>query len=260
MKPHSFVAGLQVAVGAPWEIRRLATDPNSRTVDMYTKQGDLPGYSSLLVLVPDWDLGFMLMTAGTQDSLTFDASIIANIVADTFLPFVESAVREEADAAFSGSYAASDSSLNSSVTITTDPAKLGLSIESWISNNTDMLTSSIIGGPSICLYPTGLKRVLENGDIQLGFRSVTENLSTPKFPGVFTTQCQVWANVDSEYWGTVSSDEWMITVDSNGKAKTVRPRALRVELGRSAGNGTWGTSAKKIRTYSNSVQKGSWSQ
>jgi hypothetical protein len=61
-KLRTFVSNLLTAVGAPWEIRRFQTPPNNRIVDLYMKFGDLPGYSSLLVLNPDWDVCFSILS------------------------------------------------------------------------------------------------------------------------------------------------------------------------------------------------------
>jgi hypothetical protein len=53
LKPHGFVSNTLKAVGAPWEICRFQTALINRVVDLHTKSGDLLGYSSLLVLLPD---------------------------------------------------------------------------------------------------------------------------------------------------------------------------------------------------------------
>ena len=144
---------------------------------------------------------------------------------------MEATAREEADAAFSGNYASSDPNLNSSLTITTDPTLPGLGVTSWISNNTDILASPL-AGPSIRLYPTGLKTVLANGDTEIGYRAVFENPSAGSIGGVFSSGCQTWAVVDQEYWGAVGMDEFLITVGCDGVAKSVEPRVARVVLER----------------------------
>jgi len=92
-----------------------------------------------------------------------------------------------------------------------------------------MLTSEI-AAPSVRLYPSGLKNVLKNGDIQMGFRAVFEDLANPGIGGVFTQQCQTWGDVDATYWGGVALDEFLITVGGHGKAVSVTNRALREEM------------------------------
>jgi hypothetical protein len=79
------------------------------------------------------------MTAGQNPTSNVD--VLADIVTDAFLPVVEAAAREEADVAFAGTYTSSDTALNSTVTLSTDATKPGLGVVSYISNNTDMLTT-----------------------------------------------------------------------------------------------------------------------
>ena len=55
MKPVTHTSSLTSSVGAPWEIFRMKIPRG--VVDLYTKGGDIGVYSSLLVLVPDYDVG-----------------------------------------------------------------------------------------------------------------------------------------------------------------------------------------------------------
>jgi hypothetical protein len=89
-----------IVVGAPWETVRLQTSLNSRIVDMYTKSGDLPGYSSQFVLIPDWSIGFSILSAGANPT-TYNI-LPADLNTDTLLPSIETAVREEADLLYAG--------------------------------------------------------------------------------------------------------------------------------------------------------------
>lgn len=150
LKPRGFVSNLFNAVGAPWEILRLPF-PNNRIVDLYPKEGDLPGYSGLFVLIPDFSIGFSILSAGANP--TTNNVILADLVTDTLLPSIEAAAREEADVLYAGTYTSPDKSLNSSITICTDAAKPGLGVTSWISNGTDMINSPITA-PEIRLYLT----------------------------------------------------------------------------------------------------------
>ena len=69
MKPVTFTSRWTSAVGAPWEIYRIAlpidklTDA-SRIVDSYTKGGDVGQYSTMFALVPDYEIGWSVMAAG----------------------------------------------------------------------------------------------------------------------------------------------------------------------------------------------------
>lgn len=235
-KPLSFVSDPHQAVGAPWEIIRLpiSTAPN-RLVDLYTKNGGLPGYNSVIVLVPDWDVGFVVLSAGVEPEATVE--ILGNLVVDVALPAVEVAAREDAEKNYAGSYAAVKQGLNSSIRLSTCDSEPGISVSSWISNGTDMLASQIgsmyISGPTARLYPTGLVRDLDNGEQEISFRAVYEGTSNG-IGGVFTQSCMSWVAVDNLYWGTVGTDEFVARVGGDGIAKSVSPRALRVELVRSS--------------------------
>jgi hypothetical protein len=100
MKPRGFVANPFTAVGAPWEIIRLQSSPNNRMVDLHTKSGDLPGYSSQFVLIPDWGIGFSILSAEANPT-TYNV-LLADLITDTLLPSIETAVREEADLLYAG--------------------------------------------------------------------------------------------------------------------------------------------------------------
>jgi hypothetical protein len=232
LKPRAFVSDPLTALGAPWEIIRLQTSPNKRVVDLYTKEGDLPGYSSRFVLIPDWNVGFSILSAGANP--TTNNVLLADLMTDTILPAIETAAREETDSLYSGSYSSSDKSLNSSITISTDERKPGLGVDSWISNGTDMLTSPL-AVPEIRLYPTGLKNILENGDMEMGFRASFPVQGLDEFTGAFQMASATWQMVDSLYWGTVGNDEFVVTVGPGGAAKSVTPRIMRAALDRLAG-------------------------
>jgi hypothetical protein len=175
----------------------------------------------------------VLLAAG--DNPSSNIALISSQIADTVFPAIEAASREEADVAFSGCYTSSDPTLSSNLTLTTSPTLLGSKISSCYSNGTNMLTPlslSPVAGPSAILYPTGLTLSLPNGETEIGFRAVFEDPNTPHIGGIFSTGCQTWANIDSTYWGSVASDEFVITVGKDGKARSVVPRILRVVLDR----------------------------
>lgn len=225
MKPHTFSSRLTYSVGAPWEITRFQLPNSTEIVDMYTKTGDVPGYASFLVLIPAWDMGWTVLSAGVQPSTGI--AILSNQIADVLLPAVATAAREEASKNFAGEY---KSSL-SNITISTSPDLPGLGVTSWFANNTNILTSPS-GAPSVRLYPTGLTRALTNGDQEISFRAVYENPKAPRVGGVFSQECFSWAQVDLTTYGSVGLDEFVFVVDKNGNARSVRPRAYRDELRR----------------------------
>ncbi|CZR51197.1 uncharacterized protein PAC_01072 [Phialocephala subalpina] len=234
MQPRSFTSASNAMVGAPWEIYRITTSPNDRLVDLYTKSGDLPGYSSVLVLSRDYDFGFSVLAAGPDASVT--SRLIAGLVQDAVFQSIEDSARSEASTNYAGTYTSSSTTLNSTVTISLDPSFPGLGVTTWISNGTDMLSPQVekasIAAPSVRLYPSGLERELGDGGKEVGFRAVFEDLKAGSIGGLFGNGCETWFGVDGTYWGAVATDEFLIRVGADGKAVSVTPRALRVELGR----------------------------
>ncbi len=68
LNPASYATGMNSFFGMPWEIFR--TDkmlPNTkRPVTFVTKSGGLPGYFSIIILVPDYDLGVTILVGGNS--------------------------------------------------------------------------------------------------------------------------------------------------------------------------------------------------
>ena len=63
MKPVSHTADIAISVGAPWEIHRVVVPSTKRVVDLYTKSGGIGAYTSKLILIPDFDVGFSILAA-----------------------------------------------------------------------------------------------------------------------------------------------------------------------------------------------------
>lgn len=78
------------------------TGPGSnftRPVDIYTKSGDIGLYSAMLALDPDHGFGFSILTAGKKTGHVRDA--VGSLLVENFVPALEEAAREEADASYS---------------------------------------------------------------------------------------------------------------------------------------------------------------
>lgn len=54
---------LTASVGAPWEIFRYQMPNVNHVVDAYTKSGNVGAYADILVVVPEWDIGFVIIAA-----------------------------------------------------------------------------------------------------------------------------------------------------------------------------------------------------
>ncbi|KAE8136501.1 beta-lactamase/transpeptidase-like protein [Aspergillus pseudotamarii] len=225
IKPHAHTSSLEFSVGAPWEIVTL-TSP--RTIDLYAKQGDLGMYSSMFALSPEHDIGFAILAAG--DSTTKAVTLITDLTINTLIPAIESAAREEAKTQFAGEY----SSTNATIKITTDDQP-GLKVTEWINESMDIMQLLVtnlglqnVSDLSVRLYPSGLK-----APGRVGFRAVFQDVSEGDSGiGPVTRACTTWLSVDSIIYGNVGVDEFVFGVDGSGRALSVSPRALRVEIPR----------------------------
>jgi CubicO group peptidase (beta-lactamase class C family) len=115
MKPSSFTSSLVGAVGPGFEIYRAVLNAkHNRVVDLYTKGGNLPGYGANLIMIPDFNVGIVLMQAGRRSTV---GTSILGMVLDDLLPALEEEARVQADAVFAGTYTANNG-LNSTVKLT----------------------------------------------------------------------------------------------------------------------------------------------
>lgn len=219
MKPDTHTGSLEFSVGAPWEIYSYTKD--SRVIDLYTKAGDLGGYSSMLALSPDHNVGFTILAAGV--GTTEAVAGLSDVVTNAILPALEDAGKAEAKTKFEGVYKSSQT--NTTISISTDEGP-GLKVDSWVRDGDNMFTvlSAIEGSSvnSVRLYPTGL---LAPGEIS--FRAIIQDLTASQGIGPITRSCSSWELEDGKVYGNIGIDEFVFTVDSCGKGTGLSPRAWR---------------------------------
>jgi CubicO group peptidase (beta-lactamase class C family) len=149
--PVSFTAGMWSFYGMPWEIYRTSKiflpDDNAggsgetrraRTVMFFTKGGGLPGYRTLILLVPEYDLGITIFTAGDE---TFLDVLLEMLTVPLIRAADELAARRVKETCV-GTYTSpstQEQTTNSTLTLTYTPTH-GLEISEWISNSTDVLS------------------------------------------------------------------------------------------------------------------------
>ncbi|KAI0817036.1 beta-lactamase/transpeptidase-like protein [Xylaria sp. FL0064] len=237
LKPFSFSTDPHAAVGAPWGARRinLAGQPY-RWITAFNKAGRISDYSSVLAIIPDYNIGISVLLAGElPPNANFN---LLDIVGGVLIPAVEEAARAEAGAIYNGHYAFSNTSqLNSSMTIKTDDQP-GLSVSQWISNETDFAWISAVlqNGyypltPRIRLYPTGLEGSSPSGGKRVVFKAVFEDADAPsQATAMFSTDCATWINVASVIYGSAAIDELIFDMDSQGKVTSITLPSLRVTL------------------------------
>lgn len=233
MKPLAHTSALTLSVGAPWEIWRLRSNiTTGHTIDLYTKSGSIGLYNSLLVLVPDYQVSVAILIAGTDDTIL---SPVAEMVVQAFIPVLHQVARDEAVRELAGVYI-SDGALNSSLQLNADG--LGLLVEKWISNGSDLLAvaeaySQMTNGgnlKSLRLYPTNLVDEI-NGRLRVGYRAAFEiGRSMIEAVRVFDQELSAWSGIDQNTYGRVGVDDFVFELGKEGSASFVEPRVLRAKL------------------------------
>ncbi|TVY40923.1 Beta-lactamase-like protein [Lachnellula subtilissima] len=116
MKPDAFDADPRAGIGAPWGIRRIHMNDSFaqtyRIVDTYDKGGSISVWDTFLALIPDYDVGFILMIAGNNiNDLEMQ---FLDAWGDIIIPALEATARDQAGTDYAGTYSAGASSGNSS--------------------------------------------------------------------------------------------------------------------------------------------------
>ena len=249
MKPVSHTASLSFSVGAPWEIIRYIHPSTTKVTDIYTKSGDSGYYSSNIILIPDYNAGFSILTASANATVRNDRlNVVLDHVTQAVLPAFEAQAAAEAQRNFVGTYTPSDSNtaLNSSVTIsfnesTVELTSSGLSISSWISNGTDVLASSLFEGKKPRLLPSIPKQSNVGSPGKVAFQASTNPQTATYLEaadlaiGPFTGNAKAnhdWVAVDARHYAGLGVNLFVFDVDEEGKATAVTPAVTRAKLER----------------------------
>ena len=236
IQPISFTSDPNVAVGSPWEIFRA---PTNTSTWMYTKGGHLGNYATEIILIPDLEIGFTVLTAGAM--VSNDVDLLSALLTNILVPAAEEAAREEARSTYAGTYtyiSASKSKSNTKdhLTITVDQGP-GLVISNWTYNSTDataLVAEIALGAPDIPfeirLWPTTLKATgPSKTSSKTNWRAVVQPL--PIVDHVFLGKCISWFQIDQLSYGGVALDEFEFVLE-NGRAVEVVPRAWRAGYSR----------------------------
>ncbi len=236
LHPTSHTANLRNAVGAPWEIYRYVHPATEAVTDIYTKLGDSGNFTSFVVLIPDYEAGFNIITASGNTALRSPlASIIADIISSNLIPALEAQAAAEATHNFAGTYTPKDSSVNSSLTLAFNDTSIdpGIYITQWTSNGTDLvpLFPKLLGVTSAKLQPT----ITQPGEI--AFRVMQAKVEYPSgaFLGPFLEMMTInsdWLGTDSITYGGAGTGEFVFSVGADGRATVVEPLAFRARLER----------------------------
>lgn len=216
----------------PFTIYLGGNYPEQSLVDVYTvlsNEGYKESlYSSYIGLVPDYGVGYVILSADTEEPADLNAH--ADIIGDVVLTaLVEMAVLQAGEN-FNGTYATTNSTSLSSITVRQDNL-MGLYVDEFLSNGTDFrkTLSGLVGVDqskdlSIRLYPT--QRVGSKQAFRAVLQDVTELADND------TPTCVSWMDVDELQYGGRGLDEFVFEVDESGRAVGVEIPALRVVLSR----------------------------
>jgi hypothetical protein len=206
-------------------------------VDIYTALSNEDSneglYSSYIGLVPDFGVGFSILSADAEKPADLNAH--ADLIGDVLLGALMSVAAEQASGNFGGSYGNKGAALNSSIVLGVDKLP-GLFIRDFVSNGTDFkgTLAGILGFDSpvdlsIRLYPVQLVEKAESGS-KMAFRAVFQDMT--ELADADTPTCVSWLDLDKLRYGDRALDEFIFELDSKGKAVSVEVPALQVTLER----------------------------
>ncbi|KAJ5806218.1 uncharacterized protein N7503_003820 [Penicillium pulvis] len=247
MKPHSHTASLTYSLGAPWEIIRYLNPSTGKVTDLYTKLGDSGYYGANIVLIPDYNAGFSILTASTGAERDVATNIILDSITNTIVPALEAQAALEATRNYVGTYESTDSTLNSSITVAFNQSSVitsmsGLSITRWISNGTDVLASDLFLGGRPRLLLSIPKQTGDGEEGQVAFQVTPQPQLWSYFAsgakrldavGPFTGQYNTnydWLVADATHYAGLGMNLFVFDVDQGGNATSLRPAAQRVTL------------------------------
>jgi hypothetical protein len=229
INPVSPSEGLNSFFGMPWEI--LQTDrilkDSRRTVRFISKSGGLPGYTSVIATVPEFDLGITILVAGKPDIFP---KILDAVGAPLIRAAEEVAIRQLQER-YVGTYTSTNHTLNSTITLVADSR--GLVVKRFISNYTNVLDSIFKGsrGPWYAqLTPTLLFHDEKKQQGEL-WRMVQSHNRVKGEGSIWDDLCV--ADIDPGMYAGMPSNELAFwSPDQDGKFERVELSAFRVNLTR----------------------------
>ncbi|KAJ5462607.1 hypothetical protein N7475_007551 [Penicillium sp. IBT 31633x] len=236
MKPVTHTSSLRYSVGAPWEIHRYVHAGSGVVTDLYTKLGDSGYYGGLVVVIPEFNAGFTLLSASSELDRSELTMVAIDLIIDSILPALMEEAAKETAQKFAGTYQAE--SLNSTLTLAVVPPgnpAPGLNITSWISNGTDItaLLPRLFSGKNPRLVPT---IVTEQATGEMAFRGYTTsqrpNVGVSAASRLFSSFYDIndWVMLDQQTWGGFATSLFVFDVEEDGKVKSVTPAAYRVKM------------------------------
>ncbi|KAF2713252.1 beta-lactamase/transpeptidase-like protein [Pleomassaria siparia CBS 279.74] len=240
LKPVSLTSNSVNSVGRPWEIYSLTTGGPSPVIPIYQVRGNIDLYSSHIGLVPDYNVGFVILAADSETNP--DLNAFADVISIAMIPALEQNAIVQASTAFAGTYTSTSSKSNSTNETTTliinsaIDSTPGLSLTTLTTGTTDIraLYAKLNGiepkDLSFRLYPTDLVSKNKNeGTKKLAMRAVFQDLTAVGDAG--TPTCDTWRGVDAVQIGGVGIDEFVFEM-RGGLVTGLEVPALGLRLGK----------------------------
>ena len=235
LKPHSYTSNPRNGVGMPFDIYTptLSGTTTGPIIEIFTKLGAHGLYSPYFGLVPDHGVGFVILSADTNQAA--DLNAYADLIAEYLIPAMERTAAAEATMNYAGNYTSGQGV--SSMTIDVDGLS-GLSVLNWTANGGDVdvkgAYAQLLAIPAetmdMRLYPTDLHNAKSNRT-NLTFRAVFQDTAAPADAG--TPTCTTWRDgVDELVYNGFALDEFVFTLDKQGGAVTVTIDALGMTMER----------------------------
>ncbi|KAL9012451.1 MAG: hypothetical protein Q9173_002788 [Seirophora scorigena] len=229
-KPRSYSPSWSFAYGMPWEIFRSSglLPDSDRIQTVITKAGGLRGYTSQLLLIPEYNLGIVVLVAGEGHALAWLREELLKAV----VPAVDSIARQQTAERFSGIYISADKQINSSISVNVQGSS-GLVLTSWISNGTDFLATYIqmfqhVSGSAapgkVQLTPSLTKRGSE------GVVWRAEFVPDELLAAARVIDMRLVTDVDTFTYASRSVEEFSFSMDLSGIASKVHLPGLRITL------------------------------
>lgn len=249
MKPQTHTGSLSYSVGRGWEIHRFLHPTTSKVIDLYTKLGDGGAYGSAMVLIPQFDAGFTILSASSDAGTRGEAMlVILDYVTNSIVPALEAQAQAEAIANYVGTYTSTGDQVNASVTIAFNQSDFpgvasGLTLTEWSFNGTDALASLIQGRPR--LEPSISKQTPDGSPGQVAFQlspwaqppTYMNAMQEPNSSVLGTWTGFYSANRDFGFtdltrYAGIGVNLFVFDVDGEGRAMAVSPALQRVTLRR----------------------------
>ncbi|KAK5073968.1 hypothetical protein LTR64_006891 [Lithohypha guttulata] len=242
-QPTSWSDGLSTFYGMPWEIFRAKTSDiidskSDRALTFITKGGGLPGYTSWIVMIPEYSIGITVLVAGNSKAM----SEIAHIVIREMVALAEEIVLKELHSQYVGQYV--DHVNNDTTMVIKVSETNGLYVDSWTSNGTDVKKGlkdffSQDGSDIVLHLSPTLLYANQKGQQGERWRILLRKASTgrPEKPSVWDKFCV--ADVELFMYGGVAMNELVFWKGEDGATDEIEPVAYRTSLKRSAAVGTY---------------------